>query len=538
MTEPSLSSDLSTIPEAETAPKSRWSFQLVWLVPLVAALIGGWLAVTSYLDQGPVITIVFKSAEGLEAGKTKVKYKDVEIGKISKVALSQDIKQVIATAELVKDFKPYLADDTTFWLVTPRISGGSVSGLSTILSGTFVGVGVGKSTQALRTFVALDTPPIIQFDTPGREFALHTGDLGSLTTGSPVFFRRVQVGQVVTFKLDEKGQGLNLRVFINAPYDQFITDNTRFWNASGVDIKLDATGIQINTQSLISILVGGIAFETPIEAVERPAAAPNTLFELFSGRTQAVHNPEHDVMKMVLLFGESLRGLTVGAPVDFQGIEIGEVSDIRVELDAKTRRLVMPVEINLYPERLRVRSNEKNSAKPTGEERKRNLETLVAHGLRGQMRTANLLTGQLYIALDFFPDEAKASIDWSGGLPKLPTVSGSMQELQASLKNIANSLEKVPFEKIGTDLSHTLQAASSLLNTLNVKVTPEVTATLAEARQAVEVAKEMLTANKPLLLDSRETIQELGRTAKSLRSLADFLERHPETLIRGKKGDQ
>src|SRR5690606_8110739 len=200
------------------------------------------------------------------------------------------------------DFEPHLVEGTTFWLVKPRITGGSVSGLGTVLSGAFIGVGVGKSTQEQKAFTALETPPVIQVDTPGKEFILRSDDLGSLAMGSPIFFRRLQVGQVVAYQLDENGRGLSLRIFVSAPYDQFVTDNTRFWSASGVDVKLGASGVEINTQSLTSILLGGVAFETPQGAVERPVAAGDTHFKLFTDRAQALRNPERDVIKMVMYF--------------------------------------------------------------------------------------------------------------------------------------------------------------------------------------------------------------------------------------------
>ncbi|GAB3473182.1 PqiB family protein [Azotobacter salinestris] len=531
-------SDLSTLPEAETAPRSRWRPQLVWLVPLVAALIGGWLAMKSILEQGPVIGIVFKNAEGLEAGKTKVKYKDVDIGLVTAVTLSKDLRQVEATAELVKDFQPHLVEDTRFWLVTPRISGGSVSGLGTVLSGAFIGVDVGKSSRAQRTFTALEVPPLIQIDTPGREFALHSADLGSLAMGSPVFFRRLQVGQVVGYQLDENGRGVSLKIFVNAPYDRFVTDNTRFWNASGIDVKLGAGGIEVDTQSLASLLLGGVAFETPEEAVALPAAAPDTRFELFADRTRALRNPERDVLKMVLLFDESLRGLEVGAPVDFQGIALGEVSAIRVELDPVSRRIIMPVEMNLYPQRLRLRSKEKDQPPLSDEARKRFLDDMVATGLRAQLRSGNLLTGQLYVGLDFFPRAATARIQWDSDPPQLPTTVGSLGELQASLQRVAGKLEKLPLEQIGADLRQTLQTTSRLLHRLDTQVAPEVVATLGEARKAVDTAQGMMADDEPLQQDTREAIRELGRTAKSLRALADYLERHPEALLWGKKRNQ
>jgi len=538
MTETPLPPDLSGVPDAQTSRKSRWSVQWIWLVPLIAALIGGWLMITSILNEGPVISIVFKSAEGLEAGKTKLKYKDVEIGQVTEVTLSADLKQVIATAELTKDFKAHLVRDTAFWLVTPRISGGNVSGLSTVLSGAFIGVAVGKSDQAQRSFNAMDVPPVIQVDTPGREFVLRSNDLGSLSPGSPIFFRRVQVGQVVAFDLDKDGLGLTMRIFINAPYDAFVTENTRFWNAGGIDIKLSASGIEMETQSLASILLGGIAFETPADSIESAAAPPETVFELFSGRTAALHNPERDVLKMVVLFNESLKGLVPGSPVDFQGITLGEVSDIWVEMDPAKHAIWMPVEIRLYPERLKLRARDKNRTKLSDEARRQLLDGLVANGLRAQMRSGNLLTGQLYVALDFFPSADKASINWASEVPELPTVPGRMEEIQASLKSIAGRLEKLPIEQIGSDLRQTLQAASGLLNRLNTQVTPQITAALIEARQAVSSAQGLVAANKPLLEDSHEAIRELAKTAKTLRSLADYLERHPEALIRGKQEDR
>ncbi|MFD1692445.1 MlaD family protein [Azotobacter chroococcum] len=200
---------------------------------------------------------------------------------------------------------------------------------------------------------------------------------------------------------------MSLRLFVHAPYDRFVTDNSRFWNASGLDVKLGAGGIEVDTQSMVSILLGGVAFETPPESAASPAAAADTRFELFADRARAMRNPERDVLKMVLFFDESLRGLEVGAPVDFQGITLGEVSAIRVELDHVSRRIVMPVEVNLYPERLRLRSRESTLPRFEGEARKRFLEELVATGLRAQLRSGNLLTGQLYVSLDVFPRRAR-----------------------------------------------------------------------------------------------------------------------------------
>ncbi len=297
--------DPAELPAAVAAPRSRRTVQLVWLIPLIAALIGGWLAIRSVLDRGPVITITFKTAEGLEAGKTKLKYKDVDIGLVSKVVLAPDLSHVIATAELVKGTEGQVVEDTRFWVVRPRISGGSVSGIGTLLSGSYIGVGVGKSKQARREFTGLEVPPIFSTDAPGREFVLRSPDLGSLDYGSPVFFRRLQVGQVAGYELDKDGKGVTLRIFINAPYDQFVSANTRFWHASGVDVALNASGLTVDTQSVVSIVLGGLAFQTPASAEILPPAAPNAAFELFASRVEAMKNPDTVVDRYMMVFQES-----------------------------------------------------------------------------------------------------------------------------------------------------------------------------------------------------------------------------------------
>jgi paraquat-inducible protein B len=531
------------LPEAVAVKKSRRSFSLVWLVPMIALLIGGWLVVKGILDQGPTITITFKSAEGLEAGKTKLRYKDVEIGQIKSVTLSPDLKQVIATAELVKDFKKHLLEDTTFWVVKARISGGSVSGLGTLLSGTYIGVDVGKATKAQHTFVGLEVPPVIRIDTPGREFSLHSDDLGSLDVGSPLFFRRLQVGQVVSYELDKDGKGVDFKIFVNSPYDKYVSDNTRFWNASGVDVTLDASGFKVSTQSVVSILLGGIAFATSAGQELAPAAA-NSQFNLFADQVAAMKNPETEIIKTVMIFNETVRGLAPGAALDFRGITVGEVVALNVTIDPRTKQIVIAVDANIYPERMRmrVRGGTPVNAKLLGAKSdKRNpkeaIRLLVENGLRAQLQTGNLLTGQLFVALDFFPGAGKSKMDWSQTPFELPTIAGNLHQLQASIASIVKKIDGMPLEKIGADLGQTLQSANSLIKQLDTDVTPELTKAIVEVRQTLSRTESILSAEGPLQQDAREAMRELTRTAQAFRVLADYLERHPEALLSGKKED-
>lgn len=560
MAETPRDSDISELPQARAQPKSRWSFQVVWLIPIVSALIGGWIAVKAIMDRGPTITISFQTAEGLEAGKTKLKYKDVEVGLVKSVTFSKDVKRVIVTAELVKEAAPHLVEDTRFWVVRPRITGGTVTGLGTLLSGSYIGVDTGKSTNARRDFVGLDVPPVVTIDTPGREFTLYSETMASVDSGSPIFYRRLQAGQVMSYALDEDGKGVTLKIFIHAPYDKFVNANTRFWSASGIDVKVDAGGIAVQTESLISILIGGIAFETLDSAKGLTPVAADTKFKLFATRAEAMKNPETDGTQMTMVFKESTRGLAPGAPVDFRGIVVGEVVSVSVDVDLKSREVIVPVDVMIYPSRLRSRArSEYGQTQRNEEERRQFIDVLVANGLRAQLRTGSLITGQLYIALDFFPQARKAAVKWSASPPEVPTTPGATQQLQAAITSVAAKIDQFPLEEIGRDaraalqsadkvlqrvdsevtpeLRQALQSGAKLLQRLDAEVAPEAREALAEARKALASADRLLAAEAPLQQDARETMREIARAAQAFRVLADYLERNPQALLLGKKED-
>ncbi len=526
------------LPEAVAAPRSRWRVQVVWLVPLIAVLIGGWLAVKAILDQGPTVTISFETGDGLEAGKTKLKFKDVDIGVVKSVTLASNHRSVIATAELSKDATSLLVDDTRFWVVRPRISGGTVSGIGTLISGSFVGMDVGSSNKARRNYVGLEVPPVFASGVPGREFILKGDDMGSLDIGSPIYFRRLQVGQVTSYKLDPNGKGVTMHVFVNAPYDKYVLNDTRFWQASGIDVSLDTSGVKINTQSLVAILIGGLAFQTPDDADDLAEANADTEFALFSGKAEAMKRHDRFVDNYVMNFKESVRGLSVGAPVDFLGIIVGEVSGIHTSFDPVTKQFSIPVDIKLYPERFTSRFVSGGAGGRVSSDRQKLAQALLDHGLRGQLRTGNLLTGQLYIALAFFPNAPKATMDWSVNPPMIPTVPGGLQSLQESVTNLIAKLNKIPFEAIGKDAHQTLRDADALLKRLDSEVAPQATQTLVAAKSALDSANNALQPDSALSQSTDDAMKELARTAAAFRALADYLERHPEALIRGKVEDK
>ena len=542
MTDAPQPPDFSGLPEAVAEPKRRHSLQLVWLIPIVAAVAGGTLAVKTYLQKGPTITIAFRTGDGLEAGKTKIKYRDVEVGVVKGIVIAPDLSHVIATAELKKEATSYLAEDTRFWVVRPRISGGSVTGLGTLMGGSYIGIEIGKAKTPRRAFEGLEMPPAITTDTPGARFRLHGADLGSLDIGSPLYFRRIQVGQVISYELDPNGAGVAFTVFVNAPYDRYVRANTRFWNASGINLTMDASGLKLDTESMVSILIGGIAFQTLDEEGAAAPAGAGTTFTLFNGREEAMRHRDTVSQRYAMVFNESVRGLSVGAPVDFRGVVIGEVTGIQVELDRGSGEINMLVETRLYPERLRSRAV---GALPAPADHHATLNELVAHGLRAQLKSGSLLTGQLLITLDFFPDAPAATIDWALNPPQLPTTPGSLVELQATLAQIMKKLEKLPLDEVVADLRQTVQTLDATLKSadkavqrVDAEIVPEARATLAEVRQTLGAARQTLSADAPVQQDLREALHELAKTAQALRVLTDYLDRHPEALIRGKQEDK
>lgn len=523
------------IPEAAAAPPRRWRVSLVWLIPAIAALIGGWLALDALLERGPSITISFKTAEGIEAGKTRIKYRSVDVGEVRAIQLSKDHQGVEVTAQLTKQAESLLAKDTRFWVVRPRITGSSVTGIGTLLTGSHIGMDVGKATETSREFIGLEQPSIVTTGMPGRQFLLRSEDVGSLDLGSPVYFRGIQAGQLVAFDLDKDGKGVTMKIFIKAPYDQFVNVNTRFWNANGIDFKVDPNGFKVNTESLVSILLGGLAFHTLDDAVLAPAPA-NTIFNVFADRSEALKLPDTTIEPGVLVFKESVRGLLPGAAIDFRGIVIGEVVAISVDYDPVKKDVNVPVYVQLYPDRLRSKYRKLSpTANPIAS--RELLGKLIERGLRAQLRMGNLLTGQLYIALDFFPSTPKVNFDFNKNPLELPTIPGSLQELQATLASIAAKLEKVPFDAIGADLRQTLHNANKLITQLDSEILPEARGTLVDARRTLLSIERTTAADSPLQQNAHETLREVARAAASFRALADYLERHPESLLRGKAED-
>lgn len=514
--------DFANLPQPISKQPRNWSSRFIWIIPILALVVGIGLGVKVFLERGPTITISFKSGEGLEAGKTQVKYKDVIIGVVKTVDLSEDHKEVVATIQMDRKAEDFLREDTHFWIVKPRITASGVSGLGTLFGGSYIAADMGLSKETRDNFVALEVPPILTRDVPGRKFKLHAPNLGSHDIGTPVYFRRLMVGEVVAYDLDKDGKGVSIDVFVHAPYDKYVRSNTRFWNASGIDVSVGAAGINVQTESLISVLAGGIAFEGPpanfdanenaVDQSDKTAvteeAASDAVFPLFATRDLAMKEPDDRVERYVINFKQSVRGLTVGAPVDFRGVTIGEVLSIGALVDPKDFTIVQPVVINLYPDRLRLKSMANGKPYPAAkndQERFQRYQRMVDRGMRAQLRTGNLLTGQQYVALDFFPDTPKFTLNPKEKPMQLPSIPGSFDDME---KSVAGIIKKLDTQTL-PDLNKTLKSADALLS-----------------------------SDSPLQMDLRDTLRELTKAASSLKKLADTLDQQPQSIIFGKPSEE
>ncbi|WP_336935453.1 intermembrane transport protein PqiB [Acinetobacter soli] len=513
--------------------KGKWRPALIWLIPLVALLIALSLAVKAILNTGPTIDVSFRTAEGLVAGKTTVRYKQVDIGLVRQIDLADDGSHVIAKIELRKDASQFASKDSRFWVVRPRIGTSGVSGIDTLLSGAYIEVDGGKSKEKQEEFTGLEVPPVVASDVPGKVYFLKARDLGSLDIGSPIYYRRINVGQITAYKLSQDGKSVELQTFVRSPYDKFVTTDARFWQASGVDVTLNASGFNLDTQSLASIVAGGIAFGYP-ESSNAGVAANHSRFILADSRTEALKEPDGRPKQIIMYFNHSIRGLTAGAPIDFMGLEIGNVKSINVEFNANYTQLRMRVEALIYPSRL---ANGKE-LDPDGDI----FRSFIHQGWRAQMRTGNLLTGQNYIAFDKFPKAKPANlIIRPNGVVEVPTTPTELSGLQAQVSQIADKLTKFPLVEIGQDVRKTLknmntaiESTDKLVKQLDGKVAPDLQATLTEVRKTVKSSESILSSDAPMQQDVRRALQQMTRAAASLQLMADYIEQHPESLIRGK----
>jgi paraquat-inducible protein B len=505
---------------------------LVWFLPVIALLVSGWLIFKSISEKGPLITISFPTAEGLEVDKTKIRYLDVEVGKVTAININNDLKTILVTAQMSSDTSRYLNKNTVFWVVRPQVGLGGISGLGTLLSGAYIEIKPGDG-PSQRDFTGLISPPLLKNNAQGRQFILETSNLGSMRPGTPINFHGISVGEVLNHELTEDADAIRLNIFIHAPYDQFVRKNTRFWIDSGIDLSAGADGFKVRTGPLISLLSGGIAFRAATTDSVNDIQDANSIFQLYETYEQSTQVVYNNTLRYVMYFNGSVRGLTEGAPVQLRGIPVGKVHSVSLELDKKTAEIRVPVIVDLEPERIKQVNNQPNISHQDI------MAQLIKKGLRAQLQTGSLLTGQLLVDLDFHPQSKIIPVVNDTVYPEFPTTASSLDEFTHSAQIIMDKIAKLPLDKLSSEIELTLK---TLQQTSKSATSMLVTAkgTLTSADKTMNSAQHVLTSLEPGSTTHYELdklLQELNGAANSVRQLTDYLEQHPETLLRGKKED-
>ncbi len=518
----------------------RHGLPLVWLIPVLAAAIAAWLAYATYARKGPTITITFESAAGLEEGKTEIKYRDVALGVVQDVDLSADLSHVVVTAEMDKHATDHLRDGTQFWIENARVTASGVSGLGTLVSGAYIGILPGTGKPA-RQFKGMEDPPVLEVNVPGKRFTLHADK--SIAAAAPIFYRGVQVGEALGSSLAADGEGVTVFAFVRAPYDSLVRPQTHFWNAGGIDVSLGAKGLAVRTGSLVSVLIGGIAFDSPSSAAAAepsPEGAEFTLYDSYDSIQEAQYTQK---VPYLMYFQGSVAGLEPGAPVQFHGIQLGVVESVRLEIDIKTYKVRIPVVMHLQPQRASVVGSSEDKTPQA------RMEQFVERGMRAQLRSGNLLTGALVVALDFFPDEPAAHLEYEDGVAVIPTVPSQVEQLTEKATVFLDKLAAAPVAELVTDLRRVVLDADTLLASKSLRqgldglaplmdslkrTSDSAHAALAQGEATLASANGAIGPDSALRYDLARLISELTDTARSLRTLADYLERNPNALIFGK----
>jgi paraquat-inducible protein B len=543
------------LPQA-VARRSR-RFSIIWIVPLVAVAIGAWLAWDTLSKEGPTIEISFDSGEGLQAGQSQLKYKDIVLGTVKSLALAPDQTHVIVTVATTHEAKPLLTEGTLFWVVKPRFFAGNISGLETLLSGSYIGMQpAAKAGKSQRQFVGREDPPVLGANVPGRTFLLKSKRIGSVSIGSPIFFRDLAVGEVLGWDIADMAESVTIHAFVRAPYDSYVHDETRFWNASGVSIKLGGTGVEVQMESLKALLLGGVAFETPVADIHTAETPADHVFPLFADRDAANAASYTRKIPAISYFPGSVSGLAPGSAVTVHGLKVGEVTDVHLTYDAAKDEVSAPVRYEIEPERVvgvgkRVFNTDTES-----------VQALLKQGLRASLQSANLITGQQNVALDFVADAPRVEVTMDGPDFVIPaTEGGGFGGLTAAATDLLNKVNTMPFDQIGKSLEGILKSTNDMVAGPQMKkALTDLTAMIASAQGMIQrldtkqlpqlsadLEKTLTSANKLVLSldsgygDSTKFNRDLDRlmvqandAVRSIRALSDLLARHPEALIKGR----
>lgn len=481
--------------EAKVQKVKNWS--PVWIFPIVTALIGAWILFYHYSHQGPVVTLITTNAEGIEGGKTTIKSRSVDVGVVERATLTDDLTHVEITARLNAGMEKLLHGDSVFWVVKPQVGREGISGLGTLLSGAYIELQPGKKGAQPEQYQLLDSPPLAPPDAKGIRVILDSKKAGQLSPGDPVLFRGYRVGSVETSTFDTQKRTISYQLFINAPNDRLVTGNVRFWKDSGIAVDLTSAGMRVEMGSLSTLFGGGVSFDVPEGMDQGQPVAQKTAFRLYDDQKSIQDSLYTDHIDYLMFFKDSVRGLQPGAPVEFRGIRLGTVGKVpffapgmRQVLDDDYR---IPVLIRIEPERL---INQVGDTPDIAQ----HIDGLMKRGLRGSLKTGNLVTGALYVDMDFFPKEPPVkAIREFGGYKIIPTVSSGLAQIQQRLMETLDKINSLPLNPMIQQATNTLSESQATMRRLQTTLDNLNKLTASQSMQQ-------------LPQDMQKTLRELNRS--------------------------
>jgi paraquat-inducible protein B len=525
-----------TTQEAEVG--QRGGISAIWIIPLLALALGAYMVVYTWMTEGPEITITFKTAEGLEAGKTKVKYRNVTLGVVEEVKLSNDLEKVVAKVKLERQALELLKEDTSFWVVTARIGMGQISGLGTLLSGAYIELAPGVGAVGARDFVALERPPLTPADAPGLRLHLFSEKATSVSAGDSVLYNGYKVGRIESREFDPERRKILYVIFIDAPFHKLVSSTTRFWDVSGVSLSLNTEGVRLETGSLDTVLAGGVAFSVPPGVDNGEPVQSQAEFQLYKSYRDILDNPFKHGVHYVMLFEQSIKGLLPGAPVEFRGIPLGHVVrvmvkesvDINVATDREGEGDPIPVLIYLEPGRMEM-ADTAASVEFLHEAIRRG----VTNGMRASLESGNLLTGAKYISVDYFPGAGPSATSEFAGYPTIPTVASGLGQLQYQLSAVLDKVNDLPLEDTVASANAALSSLNDNLESLGkilaARSTQELPAELEATLEEIRIAVSGLAPDSELYQSLDSSLSRLNNSLGNLETLSRTLAAQPNAAI-------
>ncbi len=538
------------MPEAHRAERHRQSrLSPIWIVPLVAVIIGLWLVYDNYARRGPEITLEMPNAEGIEAGKTLIKTRNVQGGRVTGVRLSDDLTHTVVTARMADDTDRLLNEGTSFWVVKPRIGREGISGLGTVLSGAYIQLQPGNSNQPQYHFEVLEQPPVAPPNAEGIRINLVSEVGSSLNVGDPVTYQGFTVGRVENTEFDPEEREMRHRLFIEAPYDVLVTESTRFWTAAAISLNLDSEGFRVSLESLETLAGGGGTFGIPSDVPMGPEASPDATYRLYPDEESALQGTFNRYLEYVLLIDDTVRGLSRGSPVEYRGVRVGTVVSVPWHFSApqpdSRQRFAIPVLIRIEPQRLG--SNDGAPETIDLDAWRERISRMFDYGLRASLKTGNLLTGAMFVDLNFQQDAGEYQRETFDGQTVFPTTSGGFAQIEQQVSNLLEKLNQLEIEPILTGLDQNLQTsqqvlsevrdtAESLQALLNDPTTGDllknINASLRELRQTLQGLSPESDAYRELTA----TLESLDQLLRDLQPVARTLSEQPSALIFDRSG--